>query len=131
MLPDSCSQFFLRNFLLDNISFCQGLVAIAGEGSVKCYSVALGEDKSQLQSGRWELAGDSRSIAEPREAPAPAHLQHVSFTIKICIHEDLGQDIYESVCVLLVPRPHPLNGPVLCEKTLCLLSFCLREGQRE
>lgn len=131
MLPNSCSQFFLRNFLLDNISFCQGLVAIAGEGSVKCYSVALGEDKSQLQSSRWELAGNSRSIAKPRKAPAPAHLQHVSFTIKICIYEDLGQDIYESVCVLLAPRPHPLNGSVLREKTLCLLSFCRREGQRE
>lgn len=82
MLPNSCSQFFLRNFLLDNISFCQGLVAIAGEGSVKCYSVALGEDKSQLQSGRWELAGDSSSIVKPRKAPESAHLQHVSFTIK-------------------------------------------------
>lgn len=105
MLPNSCIQFFFRNFLLDNISFCQGLVAIARGDSVQCYSVALGEDKSQLQRGRWELTGDSSSVAKPWKAPASAHLQHVSFTIKICIHEDLCQDIYESVCASCPPPP--------------------------
>lgn len=65
----------------------------------------FGRRQISTPESRWELPGDSSSIAKPWKAPASAHLQHVSFTIKICIHEELCQDIYESVCASCPPPP--------------------------
>lgn len=62
--------------------------------------------------------------SQTSEGASVCPLTTCEFYYKKFAYMKIWAKIFMKVCVLLVPRPHPLNGSVLCEKTLCLLSFC-------